>query len=1515
MSEIERKQAEQFVQAFQEGRTRLAEGYGFDAAEEHDACGVGFIAALDGKPRRAVVEKGIEALGSVWHRGAVDADGKTGDGAGIHIQVPQQFFKDHVKLIGHQPPEGDLAVGQVFLPRLSQEAQERCRCIVETEILSFGYYIYGWRQVPINVGIIGEKANATRPEIEQIIIGNAKGVPADQFEVELYIIRRRIETAVRAEQINDFYICTLSSRSIIYKGMFLAEQLTSFYPDLLDERFVSNFAIYHQRYSTNTFPTWPLAQPFRMLAHNGEINTLKGNLNWMRAHEPRMDHETYGSHIHDLKPVIPNGTSDSGALDAVFEVLARAGRSVPMVKTMLMPEAWSHREVMPQEHRDLYSYVNSVMEPWDGPAAIAAYDGRWVIGGMDRNGLRPMRFTVTTDGLLIAGSETGMVKVEETAVLEKGRLGPGQMLAVDLAEGRLYHDAQIKDKLAAQQPFADWVRNVTELDTLVKAAPAEPAELGRDELRRRQLAVGVTLEDLEVILHPMVEDAKESVGSMGDDGPLAILSDKYRGLHHFFRQTFSQVTNPPIDSLRERRVMSLRTRLGNLGNILDEDASQCRLLQLESPVLTSAEFRAMRRYMGETAAEIDCTFDTAGGPQALRDALRRIRQQAEDAVRGGAEHVILTDERTSKDAAPIPMILATGAIHTHLVRQQLRTFTSLNVRSAECMDTHYFAVLIGVGATTVNAYLAQEAIADRHRRGLFGDLPLEQCLARFKKAVDEGLLKIMSKMGIALISSYRGGCNFEAIGLSRALVAEHFPGLVSRISGIGLAGIQKKVLEQHALAYDGETTTLPIGGFYKYRRGGERHAWEGPLIHLLQQAVARDSYSTYKKYSEAVHKRPPIQLRDLLDFRTQGTSIPVDEVESVTSIRKRFITPGMSLGALSPEAHGTLNVAMNRIGAKSDSGEGGEEPARFKPDRNGDNWNSAIKQVASGRFGVTAEYLNQCREIEIKVAQGAKPGEGGQLPGFKVTEMIARLRHATPGVMLISPPPHHDIYSIEDLAQLIYDLKQINPDAKVCVKLVSRSGIGTIAAGVAKANADVILISGHSGGTGASPQTSIKFAGAPWEMGLSEAHQVLTLNRLRHRVRLRADGGLKTGRDIVIAAMLGAEEFGIGTAALIAMGCIMVRQCHSNTCPVGVCVQDEELRKRFTGTPEKVVNLFTFLAEEVREILAGLGVRSLTDVIGRTDLLHQVSRGGEHLDDLDLNSLLVQADPGDSARYCTMQGRNEVPDTLDARMVADARPLFEDGEKMQLAYNVRNTHRAIGTRLASMITRKFGMAGLQPGHITVRLRGSCGQSLGAWSVQGMKLEVFGDANDYVGKGLSGGTIVVRPTTASPLKSNENTIIGNTVLYGATAGKLFAAGQAGERFAVRNSGAVAVVEGCGSNGCEYMTGGTTVILGAVGDNFAAGMTGGMAFVYDEAGNFPLFLNEESVIHQRLEVPHYEDMLRALIVEHVRETQSRFAEQLLNDWPLVRDKFWQIVPREMLGRLAVPVTLARAAPAAE
>ena len=1085
MTEVDR--GAEFVSDWHANVARLEHTY--DASQEHDNCGVGMVAALDGRARREVVQAGIDALRAVWHRGAVDADGKTGDGAGLHIEIPQDFFRDHISRSGHVPGTDPIAVGMVFLPKTDLGAQERCRTIVETEILAFGYGIYGWRQVPINVAVIGEKANATRPEIEQIMI-RGRGADPTEFERDLYVIRRRIEKQAIAAQVGELYICSLSCRSLIYKGMFLAESLTDFYPDLLDPRFISRFAIYHQRYSTNTFPTWRLAQPFRMLAHNGEINTIHGNINWMKSHETRLEAGELGVYVDDIKPVVQVGGSDTATLDGVFELLVRAGRDAPMAKALMIPASVGSDATMPAAHRDMFLYCNAVMEPWDGPAAIAATDGRWVIAGLDRNGLRPLRYTITDKHLIVVGSEAGMVKFAESEIIAKGRVGPGQTIGVDLDEAKFYADDALKDALSSRQPFGEWTKRITKIDQVIKTDAPEPVTYEGEALRRRQLAVGTSLEDLEMILHPMVADSAEAVGSMGDDTPIAVLSEKYRGLHHYFRQAFAQVTNPPIDSLRETRVMTLKTRLGNLGNVLDENSTQCEVLQLESPVLSTAEFAAMIATMGSTVCTVDCTFPVADGEAGLRSGIERIRREAEEGVRAGCLHVVLTDENQGAARAPIPMILATGAVHTWLVRQSLRTFTSLNVRCAECLDTHYFAVLIGVGATTINAYLAQEGIADRQRRGLFGDISVKEAVYRFKKAVDKGLLKIMSKIGISVISSYRGGYNFEAIGLSRALVAEFFPGMQSRISGIGLTGIARKVLGLHGAAWDEELTALPVGGIYKLRPGkGEVHAFDGGLIHTLQTAVATDSYETYRRYADAIRRQKPIALRDLLDFRTDHvTAISVDDVESITEIRKRLVAPGISLGALSPEAHETLSIAMNRIGARSDSGEGGEDPARATPRANGDNANSAIKQIASGRFGVTAEYLNACREIEIKVAQGAKPGEGGQLPGFKVTGLIAKLRHSTPGVTLISPPPHHDIYSIEDLAQLIYDLKQINPDATVCVKLVSRSGIGTIAAGVAKAKADAILISGHSGGTGASPQTGIKYAGLPWEMGLSEAH-------------------------------------------------------------------------------------------------------------------------------------------------------------------------------------------------------------------------------------------------------------------------------------------------------------------------------------------------------------------------------------------------------------------------------------------
>ena len=1483
---------------YQKHRDRLINAGVYNPADEHDACGVGLIAVLDGKPRRDVVTMGIKALKAVWHRGAVDADGKSGDGAGIRLEISQAFFKKQVLKSGHEPDQSDICVGMMFLPRTDFSAQEKARTIVESEILRFGFYIYGWRQVPVDPGVIGPTANSTRPAIEQIMFCDSQGRSLSDLERALYIVRRRIEKRALEENLLDVYICSLSPRDVIYKGMFLAQEIDAFYPDLKHQDFVSRIAIFHQRYSTNTYPQWRLAQPFRMVAHNGEINTLKGNINWMRSHEIRMASDAFEAYGDDVKPVVQPGSSDSAALDQVFELLVRAGRSAPMAKTLLIPEAWSKREgAMPENWRALYAYCNAVMEPWDGPAAISAFDGRWAVAGLDRNGLRPLRYAITDDDILAVGSEVGMCPIEERHIADRGFVEPGRMIAVDIENGHFHCADEILTELANKHPYRTWLRNIVELDERISVGD-EGSQFAVQELATRQAAAGFTLEDIELILTPMVCEAKEAIGSMGDDVPLAVLSTKYRPLSHYFRQNFSQVTNPPIDPLREDRVMSLKTRFKNLGNILAQNEAQTNVFVLESPILTNGAFSELKKMLGEEAVELHCTItasDVTGDGRALQAGLEKLRLEAVNAIEAGATHIILTDIEQNENVIGMPMILAVGAIHTHLLKLGLRNSVSINVRCAECLDSHYAAILIGVGATTVNPYLAFESVASLYSKGQLPGLSLQEAVRNYKSALDNGILKILSKMGISVLSSYRGGCNFEAIGLSRTLAAEYFPGLPSRISGIGLSGLERKLRELHSRTWGQKITVLPIGGFYRYRASGERHAYQAGLIKKLQEAVRENNYAAYKEYATELKHQPHAHLRDLLEFSNRPSEISLHHVESANAIRQRFVTPGMSLGALSPEAHGALNIAMNRIGAKSVSGEGGEVPERYIPLPNGDNANSAVKQIASGRFGVTAGYLTQCREIEIKVAQGAKPGEGGQLPGFKVTEFIARMRHSTPGVTLISPPPHHDIYSIEDLAQLIHDLKQINPVARVCVKLVSRTGIGTIAVGVAKAKADVILISGNVGGTGASPQTSIKFAGCPWEMGLSEVHQILSLNNMREQVTLRTDGGLRTGRDIVMAAMLGAEEFGVGTTSLVAMGCLMVRQCHSNTCPVGVCTQDEALRKKFTGMPEHVINLMTFLAEDVRETLAHIGARSLEEIIGRTDFLDQISRGAPGLDDLDLNSLLIRADDAGSPKYSTRKARHDVGDTLDVRILADAAAVFERREKMQLIYTVRNTDRSIGARTSSEILRYFGNDELPPSHLTVRLRGSAGQSLGVFSVKGLRLEVDGDANDYVGKGLSGAEIIIRPPAHLQQRAHELAIIGNTCLYGATSGQLFAAGQAGQRFAVRNSGATAVVEGCGANGCEYMTGGVVVILGPVGDNFAAGMTGGQAFLYDPGRKLKTMINTDTVIYQTIS-KNGEETCRALIETHAKETGSERARNVLKHWESERHSFLQVVSKE-------------------
>ncbi len=1468
---------------------------------EHDACGVGLVASTEGLKSRKVVEYGIDALKAVWHRGAIDADGKTGDGAGIHIEIPKDFFEEKIEVTGHKHDNSELCVGMIFLPRNDYSAQEQCRTIVESELTKRNFSIYGWRQVPVDPSVLGEKAEQTRPEITQVLFTyNDKKVVNKSLEQKLYETRRVIEKEALNNQLNNFYICSFSSKSIIYKGMFLAEALSDFYTDLKDERFISRYAIFHQRFSTNTAPSWDLAQPFRSIAHNGEINTLKGNVNWMKVHEEEMFSPVFED-IENLKPVIPAGNSDSASLDNVFELLNISGQPAPLAKLMLIPDAWSKKnKVLKKDHQQLFNFLNSTMEPWDGPAAIAATDNEWVIVATDRNGLRPLRYTVTRDKLLFAGSETGMIDLNEKKIVSKGRLGPGEILGVRIEKGKVYSNDEIKNYLSKE--YKHYNNQIIDLDKKLEAE-TEKVELEGQSLRNFQHCFGYSIEDLELILHPMAEDAKEATGSMGDDTPLAVLSDKYRPLYHYFRQNFSQVTNPPIDSLRENKVMSLKTRFGNLGNILDfSKLTKDNIYVLNSPILSNAQFEKFLKFFGNNNKVLDCTFSK---DDDLETSINLLKVKSEQAVREGIKQIILSDKNISENRMPMPMLLCIGAINTHLIKLGLRGYVSINVQTGDALDTHSFATLIGVGATTVNPYLAFDSLYQRHSKKLFGNFTFDECVSRYIKSVNLGLLKIMSKMGISVLSSYRGGCNFETVGLSRTIVKDYFPGMLSKISGIGLKGIEKKIRTIHKEAFFNNSNILPIGGIYRYRKNGETHQYQGKLIHLLQTAVGQGSYEIYKKYTKGIYNLNPISLRDLVDFKSKDP-IDISNVEPASNILKRFGSGSMSHGALSKEAHETLAVGMNRIKGASCSGEGGEDEKRFKIMENGDSANSRVKQIASARFGVNINYLNNCNEIEIKIAQGAKPGEGGQLPGFKVTDEIARLRHSTPGVTLISPPPHHDIYSIEDLAQLIYDLKQINPKARVGVKLVASSGIGTIAAGVAKAKADIILISGHSGGTGATPQTSVKYVGVPWEMGLTEANQVLTLNNLRHQVTLRTDGGIKTGRDVVIAAMMGAEEFGVATTALVAMGCIMVRQCHSNTCPVGVCTQDHKLREKFTGTPEKVVNLFTFIAEEVREILADLGFKSLNEVIGRTDLLRQVSKGSPNLDDLDLNPLFVQADPGKNKRYCEKTEINSVPDTLDQKLWPEIKNKIDKKEKIDQEFEIQNTDRAVGTRISYHLYKKFGNNNLDENSIELNFKGSAGQSFGAFAIKGLKLILKGDANDYVAKGLSGGTIVIKLQDESNLVSNENTIIGNTVLYGATSGKLLAAGQAGERFAVRNSGATAVVEGCDSNGCEYMTGGNIIILGDIGDNFGAGMTGGMAFIYDPENQFNKKVNPESVVWQTPETKFWIEHLRKLIQEHAIETNSTISKKIVENFENEINNFVQVCPKEMLDKLENPIS---------
>jgi glutamate synthase (NADPH/NADH) large chain/glutamate synthase (ferredoxin) len=1479
---------------------------------EHDACGVGFVAQISGKRSNAVLQTALTSICSLMHRGALDADAKTGDGAGVCTQIPYKLLAPEVARLGHTLYNpSDLGVGVMFLPADNKYAAARARAITEEVLKKRELFVFGWREVPINDHVLGEKAQSTMPLIEHVLVGRPAGMWDDDYERRLFLARNEIEDRAAADKIAGFYIPSFSHRTIVYKGLLVSASLEKFYPDLSNEDYETAIALFHQRYSTNTFPTWPLAQPFRMLAHNGEINTVRGNRNWMHAREAELQADFWGKDIDLLKPIIQPGGSDSASLDNAAEVLAMSGRGILHAMTMLVPPAYRSDPHLPQDLKDFYFYHRCFSEPWDGPAALAFTDG--VIAGacLDRNGLRPARYNITTDGLFVMASEVGGSKLDQLEVVEKGRLAPGEMIAVDTAAGKLLRDADIKSALAARQPYGKWIaENLTALPQLAeKDIPAPSGDLDILTLTQRQMAFGYSSEEVDMIIKPMLKDGAEAVGSMGDDTPLAVLSHKPRLLYTYFKQLFAQVTNPPIDPIREKLVMSLHTVIGWRKNLLAETPGHARLVSIESPVLLNEELAALRSVGGEhKAATVSTLWSASEGEGGLEKAVTRIRAEAEAAIDAGARIVILSDCGVDHDKVPVPMLLAVGAVHHHLIGAGKRMRAGIVCETGEARDVHQIACLIGYGAAAINPYLAIETIRELLERDN-GSADLAKSLVNYRKALEAGILKIMSKMGISVVNSYRGAQIFEAIGLSSKLIGECFSGTPSQIEGIGYREIAGESLARHGMAYGVEPPVeagkLGDPGYYRFRRGGEMHSVTPPVLQSFHAYVGikgadkAGKAEDYKKYVEAVLANSPVALRNLLEMLPMPDGpVPIDEVEPIEDIRKRFTTAGMSLGALSPEAHECLAIAMNRIGGKSNSGEGGEDPERFKRRENGDWANSAIKQIASGRFGVSAAYLASAKEIEIKMAQGAKPGEGGQLPGHKVSAYIAKLRHSVQGVTLISPPPHHDIYSIEDLAQLIYDLKQVNPRARVCVKLVSTAGVGTIAAGVAKAHADIILVSGHEGGTGASPLSSIKHAGGPWELGVAEAHQVLMLNGLRNRVTLRTDGGMRTGEDIVYAALLGAEEFNFGTAALIAMGCVYVRQCHLNTCPVGVATLDDRLRAKFKGRPENVVAFFNGVAEEVREIMAKLGFRTVDEMVGRVECLRQREVPGHpKANTLDLSRLLVNvaADNPSAVRHATRM-RNDGPEdsTLDETVLQDAKDAINGGRPISLSYEVENTSRSVGTQVSGEIGYQHGEEGIAEGTVELKLSGSAGQSLGAFLAPGVRLILTGEANDYVGKTMSGGEIIIRPEPGSKFAPHDAMIIGNTVMYGATGGRLFANGRAGERFCVRNSGGTAVVEGVGDHGCEYMTNGTVVVLGRTGKNFGAGMTGGVAYILDTEGRFESLYNNQLISIARLSEAADIETLRGLVARHAELTGSPRAAEILGAWDKFQPQFWKVSP---------------------
>ncbi len=1533
-------------------KRNTAEGL-YDPRQEHDACGLGFIANMKGKKSHKIIQDGIRILENLEHRGATGADPLMGDGAGMLVQIPHDFFAEECSKLGFALPNAEeYGLGFFFTTR-DEPTQEKIKKIIEAVADEEGFEVLGWRLAPVNnekLSVDPEIA-ASEPASWQGFFTSAKGLKGDEFERALYVFRRALSNRV-IEELNgedDFYPVSMSSHTVVYKGMFLADQLGPYYDDLRDERFVSALALVHQRFSTNTFPSWKLAHPYRMVAHNGEINTLRGNVNWMAARQATLSSPKFGDDIEKIWPVSYEGQSDTACFDNALELLVQGGYSLAHAMMMLIPEAWAGNPLMDEERRAFYEYHAALMEPWDGPAAVAFTDGRQIGATLDRNGLRPARYFVLDDDTVVLASEAGTLPFDESKVVTKWRLQPGKMLLIDLEEGKIISDEEIKHQLSTELPYDKWLE---ETQIVLEELPGEktsPRKYKGDALLDGQQAFGYTQEDIKVLMTPMATTGQEALGSMGTDTPISAISDKAKLLYTYFKQNFAQVTNPPIDPIREESVMSLVSFIGPRPNLFDiEHKSNVKRLEVRQPILRNSDLQKIRDIsdMGDNqfvSRILDMTYNAEKGPDGVKECLEDLCKKAEKAVKGGDNIIILSDRQFSAQRVAVPALLATAAVHHHLIRKGLRTSVGLVVESAEPREVHHFAVLASYGAEAINPYLAFETLAEMHSAGYFPpEVDEKEVVQRYIKSIDKGLLKVMSKMGISTYQSYCGAQIVDAIGLSSEFIEQYFTGTASQIEGIGLDEIAKETFERHRAAYGNVPvlrSSLDVGGDYALRARGEAHAWTSDEVTNLQHAVRGNSQDKYRAFADSINKQSErlLTMRGLFRLRpaeeTGRKPIPLDKVEPASEIVKRFATGAMSYGSISAEAHTTLAIAMNRIGGKSNTGEGGEEVERFTPMANGDSKRSAIKQVASGRFGVTTEYLVNSDMIQIKMAQGAKPGEGGQLPGHKVDAIIAKVRHSTPGVGLISPPPHHDIYSIEDLAQLIYDLKNVNPVADISVKLVSEVGVGTVAAGVAKARADHVTISGMEGGTGASPLTSIKHAGSPWEIGLAETHQTLLKNKLRSRIAVQVDGGLRTGRDVVVGALLGADEFGFATAPLVAAGCIMMRKCHLNTCPVGVATQDPVLRKRFNGAPEHVINYFFFVAEEVRELMAELGFRTLSEMVGQLDVLDR-DKAIDHwkANGLDFSKLFYDPKMGDDVPvyHCETQ-IHHIDDILDREFIKQAQPALENREPVKLNMKISNYNRSAGAMLSGEVAKRYGHAGLDEDTIHIKLNGTTGQAFGAWVAKGVTLEVEGEGNDYVGKGLSGGKLIIYPpATATQIDPFKSIIVGNTVLYGAVEGECYFRGVAGERFAVRNSGAIAVVEGVGDHGCEYMTGGVVAVLGHTGRNFAAGMSGGIAYVLDEDGTFANRCNlamvelepvpeeddlMESQHHHGGDIEHHgrvdvssdmtrydDERLRQLIENHKKYTGSTRAAEILENWETFRPKFVKVMPTEYRRALA-------------